>query len=108
MRVVSEGTLRVVRAPAAWRDRLRRYQILVDGVPLGSVADGETTELSLPAGRHRIRMEIAWTGSKELEVDVAAGATTSVYCSARAATTTLLDLLSRTRWVEISSQPLDR
>jgi len=47
-------------------------------------------------------MAISWTGSDELPIEIAEGCTTTVYCSARSATTALVDLFSRSRWVDIS------
>lgn len=94
--------MRIVRASVPWRDRLRRYQIVVDGTSLGSVADGQAEELAVPAGRHHVRMAISWTGSDELPIEIAEGCTTTVYCSAKSAITALVDLFGRSRWVDIS------
>jgi hypothetical protein len=90
-----------VRAAAPWRDRIRRYKVMVDGRQLGTIGNGETVELSVSSGPHRVRLAISWTGSPELEVQVPDGGVATVRCSAKASSTAMIDLFSRTRWVDI-------
>ena len=49
-------------------DRLRAYQLLVDGEPRGAVKQGETIETELTPGPHRIQMQIDWATSPVLVV----------------------------------------
>jgi len=70
-RAVSEGAmLRVTRKPVRFRDRARAYRVLVDGVQVGQIRDGQTADFSIPAGHHEIRLKLDWTGSKVLSLDV--------------------------------------
>ncbi len=67
------GTLRVTRPAGRHRDARRPYRVLVDGVERGSLPSGEQVDVPLPAGPHRVRAAIDWTGSPEVDVDVAPG-----------------------------------
>ncbi|SDO22397.1 hypothetical protein [Geodermatophilus sp. DSM 45219] len=61
----------VVSRPAGWyQDRLRRYEVLVDGRVAGRLRRGEDLRLDVPAGRHSVQARIDWTGSPPVEVDV--------------------------------------
>jgi hypothetical protein len=74
------ATLRVERAAAPWRDRLRPYRIVVDGETVGSVADGTTEEVSVAPGRHTLRLRIDWASSPEVEFVVADGEQVTLRC----------------------------
>jgi hypothetical protein len=63
------ATLTVSRAPGSWTDRLRRHEIVVDDVPRGRVAAGDSLSLALAPGRHRVR---AGRGT-EIEVHLGPG-----------------------------------
>lgn len=64
----------IVRRPAPlWRDGLRRYRIQVDGEEIGKVRGGDEVAVTVAPGRHSIRARIDWTGSPDVDVDVAAG-----------------------------------
>ncbi len=86
--------LTLYREPAAWVDRLRAYTLLVDGEPRGTVGNGDTLEIELTPGEHRVRMKIDWAGSRELVVD--GGSDVALRCRANA--NPLLVLLYITIW----------
>ncbi len=51
-------------------DRLRDYQIVVDGERVGAVSRGGTARFEVTSpGPHRVRAAIDWTGSPELEFE---------------------------------------
>lgn len=60
--------LRLYREKVAWADLLRAYTLLVDGAARGEVKQGETLEIELPPGEHRVQMKIDWATSPELVV----------------------------------------
>lgn len=64
--------IRVVRA-SGWIDRLRAYQVIVDGKTVGEIFDGETRVFAVSPGRHQIRLKIDWFGSNILGLEVAEG-----------------------------------
>src|SRR3954470_14407680 len=86
--------LRLYREPAAWADRLRAYTLLVDGVPCGAVKQGETLEVDLPPGDHRVQMKIDWATSPVLSVS----GDRDVDLRCRANASPLLNLLYITIW----------
>jgi hypothetical protein len=67
------ATLRVIRESAPWRDKLRKYKIVVDGATVGAIANGATTDVSVEAGYHTLRLGISWAGSPTVEFAIADG-----------------------------------
>jgi hypothetical protein len=61
--VTDAGVVRVEREAAPWRDRARKYKVLVDAEDVGRVADGAVLEHQLPAGEHSLRLKGDWGGS---------------------------------------------
>lgn len=49
---------------------LRAYAVLVDGVRLGTLRQGETFRCDVGTGRHEVRLTVDWCGSPTLVVDV--------------------------------------
>ena len=60
------GRVRVHREPTARADRLRAYRLVVDGRERGTIKEGETLEVELPPGDHRVWMKLDWAKSREL------------------------------------------
>jgi hypothetical protein len=52
-----------IHRPDQWADRLRKYTIVVDGVPSAQIRRGETIEIP---GTHSVIARIDWCSSKEL------------------------------------------
>ena len=73
---------------------MRSYVLEVDGEPRGKVANGDTLEIDLPPGSHRVQMRIDWCGSHELVVD--GSADTRLHCAP--GTNPFLGLLYITLW----------
>jgi hypothetical protein len=86
--------LRLYREPAAWQDRLRAYTLLVDGKARGSIKQGETLEIDLSPGDHKVQMKIDWARSPELAV----GGDRDVDLRCRANANPFLVLLYITIW----------
>ncbi len=61
------------RPPGVWRDRLRAYRLVVNGVQVGAIRRGQVVRVAVQPGRHHVRAEIDWTGSPWAAVDVPAG-----------------------------------
>ncbi len=62
--------LRVVRE-SGWTDRLRSYQIIIDGKKIGEISNNETKEFPIAPGQHRICLKIDWCGSNTVAFTVA-------------------------------------
>lgn len=58
-----------VRRERAWTDRWRRYRILVDGVEVGHLRQGEALSVTVEPGPHELQARIDWCGSRPLVVD---------------------------------------
>jgi hypothetical protein len=74
--------IRVTR-PRAWADKLRAYQILVDGETVGEIREGSELTIPVPPGLHAIQLRIDWCSSPEIHVAVDNGRTESVSCGPR-------------------------
>jgi hypothetical protein len=45
---------------AGYADRLRAYRVLVDGVEIGRIGNGETKSFETVTGRHQLAIRIDW------------------------------------------------
>jgi len=73
---------------------MRAYTLLIDGAPRGAIKQGETLEVELTPGDHRVRMKIDWATSAELVVSGAQ----DVKLSCRSNANPFLILLYITLW----------
>src|SRR5271170_1947937 len=60
----------IIARDTGYADRIRKYKVVVDGIVVGRIANGETQEFPVTPGRHQLRMKIDWCGSKPLEFSV--------------------------------------
>jgi hypothetical protein len=51
-------------------DRLRGYQVYIDGQKVGKIKPGETKFFNLPPGRHELQLKQDWASSEKLQVDL--------------------------------------
>ena len=85
-----------------WRDRIRTYGVLIDGVERGRVRNGETVSIDVEPGLHRVRIKIDWTGSNELSGPVAAGERLRFECGPTGSWLTAFPRsLESTGWVDL-------
>ena len=74
-------TITVTRPTTAWRDRARKYKVLLDGAVAAEISHGESTALEVPPGPHEVRAKIDWcttppvvvTGDEQLTVQTGTG-----------------------------------
>jgi hypothetical protein len=76
---VCETAIGIVRGGGG-QDRLRRYDVLVDGDRVGKLRRGESAVFAVRPGRHRFQLKIDRSGSPEVEVDVLSGTTVWFKC----------------------------
>ena len=62
--------LRIIR-DSGYADRLRAYQVIVDGKHVGDLRDGQTKEFPVSAGQRQLSLKIDWCGSKTVSFSVA-------------------------------------
>lgn len=60
----------IIKRSNEFNNRLRSYNIFVDGERIGSVANGQAEEFSVPAGEHKIIAKITWCSSPELSFNI--------------------------------------
>src|SRR5262245_60258876 len=68
------STLRFGR-PMFYPDRLRNYQLIIDGVQMGEIGAGSAVEIPATAGRHEVVARIDWCSSNTLHVELKKGVT---------------------------------
>src|SRR5262245_58706416 len=74
------ATLQITRKNE-WVGRLRGFKVILDDREAGKVSNGESIELTIPEGIHKLKFKIDWCGSKEHLFSVAAGETKRVNIS---------------------------
>ena len=61
-------TIRFVR-PSGYADRIRSYQMLVNGRDVGTIGNGKTLEVKAAPGAIRIEAKIDWAKARPLTVN---------------------------------------
>ena len=93
------GTLLVRRPRLRYADRGRTYRVFVDDVDVGGVRNGETLEVPLSPGPHRVELRIDWTGSQAVNVELLPGSRT-VLVARR-----IGNILSWDQYLSLSEEP---
>lgn len=52
-----------IRRDRGWADKLRKYSILLDGLEVGLLAEGEEIVVPIAEGPHTLEARIDWCGS---------------------------------------------
>lgn len=79
------AVVRVRRDTNLYGDRGRRYRVLLDDREAGSVKWGETLDLPIEPGAHRLRVQLDWSGSPTIPFNVSAGEVAEFVCRPRRA-----------------------
>ncbi len=77
------ATLRMTREPRPFPIELRRgrFEILVDGKPVGSLANHDTVETQIEPGRHNLTLRKGRYSSRTRSFDAADGEVVDFQCS---------------------------
>jgi hypothetical protein len=62
-----------VARDSGYADRLRAYKIVLDGVVVGTIRNGETKTFSIVPGHHSLSLKIDWCGLKPVKFAAADG-----------------------------------
>jgi hypothetical protein len=62
-----------VRRTTAYPDRLRAYEVKIDGLVVGSIRARESLTIPVTGGRHSLRLRIDWCGSEQINFETQAG-----------------------------------
>lgn len=104
---MADGTshLVITRPGHYYRDAVRSYLLEVDGEDAGSIKAGETVILEVPAGSHKVRASIDWTGSPAVIVDARPGAQIRLLVGpAGSALSALLQIFKPMSYLKLSVQ----
>lgn len=63
----------IVRRDRGYADKWRKYRILLDGVEIGKLAQGEELRQEISEGLHEIQARIDWSGSRHMAFDARSG-----------------------------------
>lgn len=73
-----------LRRPTGYKtDRLRAYQVYIDGQKVGQIKAGETEVFKIPPGRHELRLKIDWGASERLRVELGDSDRAQFICAPR-------------------------
>lgn len=78
----TEGKITITRA-STYPDRLRAYKVMLDGLEIGTIKNGQTETFSAPAGTHELHLKIDWTTSPSHRFDLAPGEEARFMCRPR-------------------------
>jgi len=53
-----------------WNKRTKKIDVICDGLALGSVFNGDTSEFEIAPGQHKLKVKSGWYGSKELVFNI--------------------------------------
>lgn len=56
------------------------FHVMVDGDDVGEVRRGQTRLFQIAACRHEVHLEMAWSRSPSIDVDIASGETVKLVC----------------------------
>jgi hypothetical protein len=62
-------TTLTVHREKGWADKLRKYQILLDGAEIGTLGEGDRLVHQVGGDRHVIEARIDWCGSQPLSFE---------------------------------------
>lgn len=60
----------ILNRTSEYVNRLRDYGVYIDGKKVGTIANGETKEFSVSAGRHSIVNKIDWGSSRAITFEI--------------------------------------
>jgi hypothetical protein len=92
------AVLRVHRDFLAWKDRYRKYRVVLDGVEVARLRNGESTSLAVSPGGHTLRIKIDWCGSPEQAFHVGSGDEIDFCCWNAASLAKPFDQLAKLIW----------
>jgi hypothetical protein len=58
-----------IKRESTYADKLRSYNVELDGVIIGEIADGESKAFQVEPGEHTLRLKIDWLKSNEVQFE---------------------------------------
>jgi hypothetical protein len=59
-----------IKRNSGYADKLRAYQINVDGKIIGEIKDGQKIEIAIPKGQHKMYLKIDWCRSNSIDFEL--------------------------------------
>jgi hypothetical protein len=75
------GCLIEIRRGTAYADKLRAYQVELDGNIIGQIGDEESKSFEVSKGVHDLRLRIDWARSNSVQFDMAENSTVHFRCA---------------------------
>jgi hypothetical protein len=75
------GAIQLSRVQGGYRDLLRRYAVLIDGVQAGKIGRGQTLRFDVSPGVHKLQLKIDWCSSTPLTAEAELGKSVYFACS---------------------------
>jgi hypothetical protein len=99
----ASATLRIRRQLGGRADRLRRYQLWIDGGLAGELAPDQMLQVQLPPGQHTIHLQIDWCRSRRIQCVIPTGETLALVCApgANPFTAVLMTTILCKRYIKI-------
>lgn len=85
-----KATIRVRRRADGYRDRGRRYRVILDGQEVDQLHPGESCELDVAAGSHQLEVRVDWAGTGSQDVIVGPGESVEFECRNRPGWSTII------------------
>lgn len=70
-----------IQRDSGYADRLRNYKVLLDGVKIGEIRDGERKTFDVHPGNHQLWLAIDWARSNKLSFRAEKDATAKFSCA---------------------------
>jgi hypothetical protein len=78
--VTTMALIRLTRDAHDWTERFRAYRVLIDGERVATVRRGETVQVTVAPGSHRVQVALDWGRSEPLTVQLGAGEELALRC----------------------------
>ena len=95
----------ILKRTSGYADNLRAYKVLLDGVEIGSIGDGETKQFHASPGNHVLQLKISWCKSNSASFEIT-GDPVSFECGSNSALKAAFSAFFKTQdymWLRISS-----
>ena len=91
----------VLDRTSVWRDRMRKYKVMIDGVEAGDIKAGEEKTFPVNPGEHQLQMNLDWTSSPPLRFRLEPGENVRFLCGGGKTWTMLVDQFKPKTWIKL-------
>ena len=64
-----------IQRTSKFTNKMRDYQIFIDGQKVGKISDGETKEFEVTTGKHSVTAKVDWCSSPDVLINIGDGET---------------------------------